>query len=281
MLSVLQLRIFLFTMGVLLASMSGYFSVVGLSNLFGNGIEIWIMASFLELSKIVSVSFISNKIFFGISKYLKLYIITSTILLMAITSLGVYGYLSSKYQILENNLNEIQLKKDAVNLQIDTYISDIKLIELENARINKQIENLQRTQDTKINLTDKVINNKNYNKLLNNLDKSSNKITLQNEAFNNLLIKNLDIIKNKKDSVQSLVLKLNEIKINETKNSDVNSLKFISSLFNIQFKYIINVLIIVLVVVFDPLAISLLISANLIKDEKILEGKLDKYVFLK
>jgi hypothetical protein len=200
---------------------------------------------------------------------------------MAITSLGVYGYLSSKYQILENNLNEIQLKKDAVNLQIDTYISDIKLIELENARINKQIENLQRTQDTKINLTDKVINNKNYNKLLNNLDKSSNKITLQNEAFNNLLIKNLDIIKNKKDSVQSLVLKLNEIKINETKNSDVNSLKFISSLFNIQFKYIINVLIIVLVVVFDPLAISLLISANLIKDEKILEGKLDKYVFLK
>jgi len=281
MLSVLQLRIFLFTMGVLLASMSGYFSVVGLSNLFGNGIEIWIMASFLELSKIVSVSFISNKIFFGISKYLKLYIITSTILLMAITSLGVYGYLSSKYQILENNLNEIQLKKDAVKLQIDTYISDIKLIELENTRINKQIENLQRTQDTKINLTDKVINNKNYNKLLNNLDKSSNKITLQNEAFNNLLIKNLDIIKNKKDSVQSLVLKLNEIKINETKNSDVNSLKFISSLFNIQFKYIINVLIIVLVVVFDPLAISLLISANLIKDEKILEGKLDKYVFLK
>lgn len=280
MLSLNQLKIFLLTMGILLACMSGYFSVVGLSHLFGNGIEIWIMASLLELSKIVSVSFISNKLFITVKKTIRIYILSSTILLMLITSLGVYGYLSSKYQEIDNKINEITLEKNKFILQIEGYKNNILMLENENVRINKQIENLQTTQNNSNSLTGQVINNKNYNKLLNNLNKNNTKINNEINNFNIQLKENLNKITINQDSVQSIQKQISNLEIKENKNSDISSLKFISKIFNIQYNFIINVLIIILVLVFDPLAISLLISANLLKEEKKLEGKLGNYTFL-
>jgi hypothetical protein len=281
MLNLKQLKILLLSIGLLLATISGYFSVVGLSHLFGNSIEVWIMASILELSKVVSVSFISNDFFNSISKTLKTYILTSTFLLMLITSMGVYGYLSSKYQNIDNKIKTIQLEKDKFNVKLNNYKSQIKIFEEENKRINLQINNIQNNQNNNLTITSQFLNKKNYNRMLGSINKNNKDISKQINELNNTINNNFTEIKNINDSIQVLNNELTKVNIKENLNSDVNSLKFISILTGIQFNYIINVLIVILVVVLDPLAISLLISSNKIKEEKTLSGKLDNYIFLK
>ena len=89
---------------ILLAVTAAYFSVFGLSKLFiGAALSVIIMAGTLEFSKIVIVSFL-HQYWQKLSKGLRTYLLLGTIVLMIITSAGIYGFLSSAYSKVSTDL---------------------------------------------------------------------------------------------------------------------------------------------------------------------------------
>ena len=77
---------------------AAFYSVSGLSKLFaGATFEVIIMASSLEISKLVIASLLYQ--YWGkINKLLRFYLTLATIILVLITSAGIYGFLSAAYQ---------------------------------------------------------------------------------------------------------------------------------------------------------------------------------------
>ena len=77
---------------------AAFYSVSGLSKLFaGASFEVIIMASSLEVSKLVIASLLYQ--YWGtINKFLRTYLVTAAIILVLITSMGIYGFLSAAYQ---------------------------------------------------------------------------------------------------------------------------------------------------------------------------------------
>jgi len=90
-------------MGLLLTSVGGFFSIVGLANIFS--VAFWsvvIMAGALETSKVVAASWLYRS--WDITPWLiRIYMTLAVVILVAITSLGIFGYLSKAH--LEQTIN--------------------------------------------------------------------------------------------------------------------------------------------------------------------------------
>lgn len=79
-----------------IASIAAYFSVLGLATIFaGAFMGIVIMAGALEFGKIVSAAYLH--LFWERLNYFKYYLVLSVVVLMLITSLGIFGYLSKAH----------------------------------------------------------------------------------------------------------------------------------------------------------------------------------------
>jgi hypothetical protein len=104
--------IFPFVTAVALSAIAAYYSVIGLAQIFpGSFWPIIIMGSILEMAKLVTVSWLHNN-WNDTVRFMKYYFLMSIILLMIITSMGIFGYLSKAH--LETNIivgaNSVQIK---------------------------------------------------------------------------------------------------------------------------------------------------------------------------
>jgi hypothetical protein len=100
------LRALLFITSLLVAGCAAWFSVLGIATLFsGSYVSVLIMASALEIGKLVATTYLHHY-WTHTSALLKGYLVTATLILMCITSLGIFGYLSSAYAV-----NSIQFSK--------------------------------------------------------------------------------------------------------------------------------------------------------------------------
>lgn len=148
---------------IAIAACAAYFSIIGLKLLFvGSGISIVVMGIALEVGKFVVVTFLKQK-WEEISLTLKSYLILATIMLMAITSVGIYGYLSAGYnatavkvqsleQTIQSNLNKIEFLKQE-NLKLEKDPGNQKEIELVNTnkdRFTEQQLNLINAKEIKL-----------------------------------------------------------------------------------------------------------------------------------
>jgi hypothetical protein len=107
-------------MGLMLTCVGGYFSIVGLATIFAGAFwSVVIMAATLELSKVVAASWIYRS--WSIAPVLiRTYMVLSIIVLVFITSLGIFGYLSKahlEHSISTGGTNELQIE----NLQRQIY----------------------------------------------------------------------------------------------------------------------------------------------------------------
>ena len=127
----------LFCVSVLIAGTAAFFSVKGIGLLFaGSFLPVVIMASSLEIGKLFAVSFLYRK-WKEIPITLKLYLSSAVVLLIAITSLGIFGFLSDAYQESKNKVSYLESK--------------IQLIESQNQSIQQQIStqtNQQKSQES-------------------------------------------------------------------------------------------------------------------------------------
>lgn len=259
------LLIILFLSALSISASAAFYSITGLSQLFaGAGVAVIIMASSLEVSKLVIASFL-YQYWEKINKALKYYLSVALIVLMFITSAGIYGFLSgafektaSKDSLVEKQTMVLESKKSRF---IETQANYIK----EKERISNSTSELRKALSTGINnqykdqATGQIINYTN----------NSNRKTFEKQLENSL--KSEEILTSKieilNDSIFKLETQIIEFKSNSDSTSELGPLKYLSKLTNNPMEKIVNWFLILIIFVFDPLAISLVIATNFVYNQ--------------
>ena len=264
---------FIIALSALAVSASAaFYSVSGLSKLFaGAAFAVIIMAASLEVAKLVIASLL-YQYRKNLPKFLKYYLSVACFILILITSMGIYGFLSAAYQetaALAGNIDSqialIETKRDNVKEQLAIY-SD------EKTSINSAVS------DLRSGLSNNVIQYK---------DKETGQlITTTSSSTRRALEKQLDQAIERQTEINSRVDNLNQqlfdyeteiVEVTSSNNvaGELGPLKYLSGLTGKPMDQIINILLLVIIFVFDPLAIALVIAANFafeqLKPKKVVE----------
>jgi hypothetical protein len=276
MLKKLQDRIFPFIIALSALSVSAsaaYYSVSGLSKLFaGAAFAVIIMASSLEVAKLVIASLL-YQYRKTLPKFLKYYLSVACFVLILITSMGIYGFLSSAYQETASKAGTIDAQIALVETKRDNVKEQLAVYTTEKESINSAVA------DLRAGLANNVIQYK---------DKEGNLITTTSSATRKALEKQLDQAIERQTSINSRVDGLNEqlfdyeteiveVSTNSELAGELGPLKYLSGLTGIPMDKIINWLLLTIVFVFDPLAIALVIAANFAFSQ--LKGKYKENIY--
>jgi hypothetical protein len=255
-----------------LAVFSGYYSVFGISKLFSGGSwSIIGMAAMLELSKLVVVTFLHDH-FKTLRLLFKGYLLSAAVVLMAITSIGVYGYLTNSYQetakTIYNAQNEMVLLDQKKKLFEEQKIQIDKAIEDKNNRL-KSLDQIRVSQQNAYTqqLTQKR-GTSGLSKNMSSIDKSS-------EGLNN----DISLLTQKSFTLADSIAKIDQTKLtvtNESFSSELGPLLYLSRITGIPMDNVVNWFILILVIVFDPLAVSLVIAANHLSSKEKQKQSLDE-----
>ena len=257
----IQERIFPFLIAFSALSVSAsaaFYSISGLSKLFaGATLAVIIMTTSLEVAKLVIASLL-YQYRKTLPRLLKYYLTIAAVVLVLITSMGIYGFLSAAYQetaskagTIDAQIALVETKRNNVKEQLDVYNN-------EKSTINSAVA------DLRAGLANNVIQYK---------DKEGNLITTTSSATRRALEKQLDQAIDRQTNINGRVDGLNEQLFNyETEIVEISTsnelagelgpLKYLSGLTGIPMDKIINYLLLTIIFVFDPLAIALVIAAN-------------------
>ncbi len=244
------------SLSLAVAGCAAYFSVWGLSQLFaGASLSVIIMASILEIGKIVSTTALHrywNKLATGLRTYLTI----SVIVLMIITSAGIYGFLSNAYQ---KTANKLELHEGAVGVLdgkkkifTDAVVANNKIIDSKNKRID-QLSGLRTTQENRIDAA-----RSNTSALRGDINSSNSEIQKLSSEIDALNVKNSVL----NDSISKYQTKVLEVKSGSDIAGEVGPLKYVSELTGVAMDRVVNYMILLLIFVFDPLAIALVLTTN-------------------
>ena len=245
-------------MALAVAGCAAYFSVWGLSQLFaGASVAVIIMASVLEIGKLV-VTTALHTYWDKLSKPLKVYLSLSVIILMLITSAGIYGFLSNAYQktankleIHEGELGVLDSKKTIFQKNID---DNQKIIDSKTKRLD-QLSGLRTTQESRI---DGSKSNRDRNSIRGDISSANTEIQKLSVEIDGLNTKNSVL----SDSIGKYNVKALEMKSGSDVAGEVGPLKYIAELTGVPMASVVNYMILLLIFVFDPLAISLVLATN-------------------
>jgi cell division protein FtsB len=209
---------------LLIAASAAFFSVYGLAQVFaGAFISVIIMGVALEIGKLVAASFL-YRYWDKISIALKAYLMVAVIVLMSITSMGISGYLTSAYQT-----DTVGLRDTATTLK--SYTTELETLNARKADMDRQISQLP------VNFVAA------RQKLMASFGPEYKKIDAR-----------VDFLKTEIAPLQ------------KTKNAveaKVGPIIFISKVLGSETDDAIFWLIVLIVVVFDPLAVALTLAANI------------------
>ena len=223
---------------------AGY-SILGLATLFaGAYVPIIAMGSALEVGKLVAASWLYHNWRRNIPKSLKAYLFTSIIVLIFITSVGIFGFLSKAH--LD------QVKPTAGNTE------QIALIDKKIKQEEKIIERAEKTLAQLDKALDVYIDKEYVSRGLKERNKQKEERDLLNKSIDEAMAKIADL-NNSKSSINIEQLKL---------EADVGPLKYVAELIygdnaKDHFDSAVRIIILILIFVFDPLAVLLLIAANI------------------
>lgn len=234
-----------------LGGTAAYYSIIGLSKLFvGAATAVIIMASFLELSKLTLATLLHS--YWSDLKYIqKIYYIVSLIILSIITSAGVYGVLSDGYQTTAN-------QSSIVDQKIQTLETKKSLYEDTRDNILKEKQSIAELKSTLSSSTTTQSTDRKGNLVIKSNKANIEQLKSANQSDERLTTK-LDIIN---DSIFALENKILEVKTTSKAANELGPLKYLSNLTGQSMDKIINWFLLVIIFVFDPLAISLVIAAN-------------------
>ena len=205
------------------ATLAATFSVVGLGALFsGAMLAVFAMAGSLEFSKFVLAAYLHQR-WTDLNKVFRGYLVFAIVVLSLITSMGIFGFLSDAYQSASSAIETETIKLQAEKNKQMAYTNEI-------ARLNRSIEEIPLTRISK--------------KL--RARKDSEPVILDlNTKFN---------------ASEKIILDMN-IRVLEIKKK-VGPLIYISKAFNADIDTVVKYLIFIFVLVFDPLAICLVIATT-------------------
>lgn len=232
---------------LLLACCAAFFSVTGIAQLFvGAIISAGIMAASLELGKIIGVSFLYRnwKI---IPKFLKYYLMCGSIVLMMITSAGIYGYLSSAYA---DGAQGIKDKQNQITLLTQQEINVTQSINRNSSRV-QQLQSIQSQQENRL---DSLVSHNRATGTQQTIVRENNKEIIR-------LTQELSFLNNQKDSLE---IARTNVESSIGSSGKIGTFYYISKILNISMDTIIKWFILIIVLVFDPLSISLFLAYNIL-----------------
>ena len=261
MIKKIQERIFPFIVALSALSVSAsaaFYSISGLSKLFAGAVfAVIVMAASLEVAKLVIASLL-YQYRKSLPLFLKTYLSIACFVLILITSMGIYGFLSAAYQetaakagSIDSQISLIETRRDNTKEQLSVYTG-------EKESINKAVA------DLRSGLANNVIQYTNAEGVL---------ITTTSSSTRRALEKQLDQAIDRQTTINDRVDDLNtklfeyeteivEISINNDVAGELGPLKYLSGLTGLPMDKIINYLLLTIIFVFDPLAIALVIAAN-------------------
>lgn len=201
-----------------------YMSVLGLAAIFASNPVIMVMAVVLDFAKVVTVSFVYSY-WQMMNKSMKIYMLIASAVLMAITSAGVFGYLSAQFQeaVVPN-------KEAAIKLQLLT-------------------EEQTRLQARKVEIDQQIA------KIPPNIVRNRIKLI---ESFK-------EETKRVNDRLALIDVELPKLKIdNVNKSAHIGPISYVAEAFNISMEVAVKYIILLIIFVFDPLAVCLIIAGNLL-----------------
>ena len=258
----IQERIFPFliaTSALSVSASAAFYSVSGLSKLFaGATLAVIIMASSLEVAKLVIASLL-YQYRKTIPRLLKYYLTVAAVVLVLITSMGIYGFLSAAYQETANKAGNIEAQIALVETKRDNVKEQLAVYNEEKSSINEAVTELRNgLSNNKIQYRDK---------------ETGQIITTTSSSTRRALEKQLDQAVARQTEINTKVDALNEqlfnyeteiveIKTGTDLAGELGPLKYLSGLTGIPMDRIINYLLLTIIFVFDPLAIALVVAAN-------------------
>jgi len=238
---------------------AAFYSVSGLSKLFaGASLEVVIMASSLEVAKLVIASLL-YQYRKTIPSALKYYLTTAAVVLVLITSMGIYGFLSAAYQETASKAGNIEAQITLLETKRDNYTEQLAGYNQEKESLNQSISDLRAgLAGNKIQYKDRETGQ------IITTTSSSNRRSFERQL--DQALERQDVLNEKIDGVNQSIFDL-ETEIVEVQTSDelageLGPLKYLSGLTGIPMDKIINYLLLVIIFVFDPLAIALVVAAN-------------------
>ena len=211
----------------LIAGSAGFFSVFGLSKLFsGAALSVVIMAGSLEFGKLVTAAFL-YRYWDKVSILQKFYLTIATLVLILITSAGIYGYLSNAYQGATVGFEKQSTKLLALEERLDNLAEDKKFLKEDLEFQLKELPDNYRTAKRKLR-----------------------------EDYNPRIQKVNGEVLDLKSQISDLELQLIDTGV------DVGPAIYLAKVFKSDVDTVVSFFMLVLIFVFDPLAVMLVIAFN-------------------
>jgi hypothetical protein len=253
---------------------AAFYSVYGLSKLFaGAQVEVIIMAGSLEVAKLVIASLL-YQYWDTINKILRTYLAIACIILVLITSMGIYGFLSAAYQETYANLLVNENKIEFLEEKAKFYENDIKRYDKELEQILSNITTLSNAKSQSIQVKDTSV----VGGIRNTISTAELRLSqarIEVEEDNRKAVQEKRQVAS--DSLQSIKLDVLTLNNNSETVGELGPLKYLSGLTSTPMDVIINVLLLVIIFVFDPLAISLVVAANFAFDRAFPKREINIY----
>jgi len=240
---------------------AAFYSVFGLSKLFaGASLQVIIMAGSLEFAKLVVASLL-YQYWDTINKALRFYLGVACFVLMVITSGGIYGFLSGAYQdtatkseLLDKSLAILEQKQ----VRFEETKEDLKI---EKSGLTKSISDLRisLSNPAQVQYIDKETG-----QLITTTSGSSRR-ALQDELARtlndrNVINKKLEAIT---DSITQTDMAILNEQIGNEEQRELGPLKYLAETTGYDMNTVVNWFLLMIIFVFDPLAIALVVAANM------------------
>ena len=238
---------------------AAFYSVYGLGKMFaGASLQVMILASSLEFSKLVTASLL-YQYWDKLNRSLRTYLSIATLILILITSAGIYGFLSSAYQetanksgIVDQKVKSLEQKKSLYEKSRDSYIREKESILQSSEKLRDGLSKGSTTQYTdkkgNVVISSNNANRRTFERQLESTNKSDSVVSVKLSSAN--------------DSIFAIENQILNIKTNSGVSDELGPLRYISNLTGKSLDTVVNWYIIILMIVFDPLAIALVVASN-------------------
>ena len=240
---------------------AAYYSVFGLSRLFaGATTEVIVMAASLEVAKLVVASLL-YRYWSSLNKLIRTYLLVACVTLILVTSMGIYGFLSGAFQetatqskFLDQQVLIVEKKQEAFvetknslvleKEQLNTTISDLRTSLSNPAQVSYYSEDAGQVITTTSSSTRKALQSE--------LDKAIDERDVITQDIRNL-----------SDSIAVKDVEILEMQIGNESARELGPLKYVAELTGKPMENIVNWFMLILIFVFDPLAVVMVVVANM------------------
>ena len=243
------------------SSCAVFYSVYGLSQLFaGASKAVIVMASSLEIAKLVVASLL-YQYWSELNRLLRLYLTIACVTLMFITSGGIYGFLSGAYQ--ETATKSELMDKHTLMLQ---------------TKQNRFNEQLKAEKELLIYYTEALSNPT----MIQYIDRETQQlITTTSSRQRKLMTSQLNEVKSNiymlNDSISIYDMKILEKEVSNEEVRELGPLKYVAKSLGVEMDKVVNYFLLLIVCVFDPLAVCLVIAANFAFSRNTTKGEVYRY----